>query len=116
MNLTRYFPKLAALDEEQLKQQAVAQSAKTKPGQKKRGKQAAAAAAAQAQGPEGETKLDPQKLRQAILTRLNQSMEGCSKMRGVGKSRADRDDRGDDMLTDEQREIEQEKLFREARE
>ena len=43
-------------------------------------------------------------------------MEGCSKMRGVGKSRADRDDKGDDHLTAEERNLEQEKLFREARE
>ena len=55
-------------------------------------------------------------MKAAILTRLNQSMEGCSKMRGIGKGRADRDDRGDDLLTDEQRNLEQEKLFREARE
>ena len=37
-------------------------------------------------------------------------------MRGVGKSRADRDDKGDDLLTAEERNLEQEKLFREARE
>lgn len=44
MNLTRYFPQLAALDPEQLKQQASAQTAKSKPGPKKRGKAAAAQA------------------------------------------------------------------------
>jgi len=45
-------------------------------------------------------------MKQAILTRLNASMEGCSKMRDkFGKSKAD-NDRGDDLLTDEQRNLE----------
>jgi len=59
---------------------------------------------------------EAQALRTAILTRLVQSMEGAGKMRGGCKGRGDKDDRGDDGLTDEQLNLAQEKLFREARE
>ena len=44
-------------------------------------------------------------------------MEGAGKMRGGSKGRGDKDDRGlNDGLTDEQLNLAQEKLFREARE
>ena len=99
MNLTRYFPKLAALDEDQMRMKAAAanESNAGSTTRKKRGKSASSAAANQT----GQMEMDSKKMKAAILTRLNQSMEGCSKMRGVGKSRADREDRGDDALTDE---------------
>ena len=79
MNLTRYFPKLAALDEEQLKQQALQQQpppTKAKTTGKKRGKNALAKEAESAAKEMTSILDDPAKLRAAILTRLNQSMEG----------------------------------------
>jgi len=59
---------------------------------------------------------DPKKLRAAIMARLNASFDGCTKLGRIGKSRSNRDKSGDDGLTDEQKNLEQEKLFLEARE
>jgi hypothetical protein len=94
MNLSRYFPKLAA-QEDQKPFAISVQKKGTKASAKSASAKAVAARMAKAEVTEA------QALRTSILTRLAQSMEGAGKMRGGGKGRGDKDDRGDDGLTEE---------------
>ena len=104
MGLTRYFPNLAALEEEP---KPVAKPVK------RTGKKPSKADLAAAKNATEEDK--EHELRRAILTRLTHSMLEGSKLRGTIKGRPE-NDRPDDGLTLEQKNFEQEKLFREARE
>lgn len=89
MNLTRYFPKLAGLEKEQLAKAAAI------------GKRQSRSAAAALEKRVNETLRDPKKLRAEILKRLNTSMEGGAKAGRIGR-RTGKDEE-DDKLTDEQK-------------
>ena len=103
MNLTRYFPKLAAI--EPLANQP---EPRTKAGKKQRRQQIAA---------QNAILNDPKKLKAAILSRLNASMDGGAKSVGGGVGgRTEKDGDVDESMTAEQLTQAQERLFREARE
>lgn len=83
MNLSRIYPKLAAIDEKALKKAVL--DAK---GTGKRLVKNATDASKHAT----ETLKDPQKLRAAILSRLNAHMEASGKPGRVGKGKGDKDE------------------------
>ncbi len=108
MNLSRFNQKLANIDEKALKKAVL--DAK---GSGKRNIKNANTALSEA----NELLKDPAKLRSAILARLNSHMDQGVKAGRVGKGKGgDKDEHANDGMTDEQKNLEQEKLFREARE